>query len=174
MSHKFLTLLFLFIVLTFSLKAQDTLSTDEQIVKEAVIEWADSSLYSYNEPRFKNFVANYTDEYLMKKMRADAIDKSIERIEKSYNEGTYKGSESDYKKSIHELEVRKREALDGEKDFHPKVTSYTISFWSNILLDSGVYNHFEIIVTLNDYYEVIKTKVNSSIGDNKKGKIWYK
>lgn len=175
MTQKFLLLLCpILIMATTHVKAQDSITSDQQSVEQAILKWADSTLESYNEPRFENFVANYTDEYLMKKMRADAIEKSIERIEKSKKKGTYKGSEADYKKSIYNLELRKEEALEGEKDFHPKVTSYTISFWSNILLDSGVYNHFEFIVTLDDYYKVIKHKVNSSIGDDKKGKIRYK
>lgn len=174
MQKKSLTFFILFILLTTNSFAQDSLVSDQQKVENAIIKWADSTLESYNEPRFEKFVANYTDEYLMKKMRADAIDKSIDRVKKSYKNGSFKGTEADYKKSISELEVRKQEALEGEKDFHPKVTSYTISFWSNVLLDSGVYNNIEFIITLDDYYEVIKHKVNSTIGDDKKGKIRFK
>ena len=110
----------------------------------------------------------------MKKMRADAIDKSINRIKKSYKNGTYKGSEADFNKSIADLDQRKKEALEGEKDFHPKVTSYTISFWSNVLLDSGIHSYVEFIITLDDYFEVIKYKVNNSVGDDKKGEIRFK
>lgn len=174
MLKKSLTFFILFILLTANSFAQDSLVSDQQKVENAIIKWVDSTLESYNEPRFENFVANYTDEYLMKKMRADAIDKSIYRVKKSYKDGSFKGTEADYKKSISELEVKKQEALEGEKDFHPKVTSYTISFWSNVLLDSGVYNHIEFIITLDDYHQVIKHKINSTIGDDKKGKIRFK
>lgn len=175
MAQKFLLLLCpILIMATTHVKAQDSITSDQQSVEQAILKWADSTLESYNEPRFENFVANYTDEYLMKKMRADAIEKSIERIEKSKKKGTYKGSEATYKKSITDLELRKEEALESEKDFHPKVTSYTISFWSNVLLDSGVYNHIELVITLDDYYEVIKYKINSTIGDDKNGEIRLK
>lgn len=175
MYNKLLVLFIFVITAVMSIKAQqDTISSEHKEVQIAVIKWADSTLENYNEPRFEDFVANYTDEYLMKKMRADAIDKSINRIKKSYKNGTYKGSEADFNKSIADLDQRKKEALEGEKDFHPKVTSYTISFWSNVLLDSGIHSYVEFIITLDDYFEVIKYKVNSSIGDDKKGEIRFK
>lgn len=155
-------------------KKKDSITFEQERVEEAVINWAEENLKEFDEPRFEKFVANETDEYMIAKMRGNALDKNISRLEKQKEEGTYNGSGEDYKKAMKVLEERKKEAEENLIDFHPKVTSYKISFWANVLLDSGIHNYVEFSITLDDYYKVISHKVNSQIGDQKEGKILYK
>lgn len=149
-------------------------SADYRRVTASVIHWADSTFHDYNEPRFEHFVPHYTDEYLMTKLRGESLDKSIQRLEKAKERGTYKGTESDYQKAMQDLTDRKKSAQLNETDFRPKVTHYSIVFWSNIRLDSGIYNYVRHDIEINDSYHVIKSHISGNIGDNTKGKIIYK
>jgi hypothetical protein len=169
-------LLFSLFLLSATLYAQEkpTEDVDYTRVTAAVIRWADSTFHTYNEPRFENFVPHYTDEYLMSKMRAESLDKSIERMERSKERGTYKGTDADYEKAMKDLQERKANAILVGSDFHPKVTHYSITFWSNIRLDTGILNYVRHEIELNDNYQVVKAEITGNIGDNKKGKIVYK
>lgn len=155
-------------------KQEDSVKTDQEKVQDAVLNWAEENLKEFNEPRFEKFVADHTDEYMIAKMRGDALEKNMLRLKKQKKEDTYNGSEEDYNKAMKVLQERKKEAEENLVDFHPKVTSYKISFWANVLLDSGMHNYIEFTMTLDDYYKVVNHKVNSQIGDKKDGKIIYK
>lgn len=147
---------------------------DEVKVEAAVIKWADTTFKEYNEPRFEKYRANYTDEYLIASMRTKGIDDRISELEKQHDSGKYKGSEQDFNNTIEELNSRNKEAKKNMKDFHPKVTNYTINFWANIKLDSGILNYVNHKIILDDNYKVIKTKVIGNIGENENAKILYK
>jgi hypothetical protein len=164
----------LFISTTIVAQQKDTASVDYNRVTASVIQWADSTFHTYNEPRFENFVPHYTDEYLMAKMRAESLEKSIQRMEKSKERGGYKGTEAEYEKAMNDLKERKANAVVVGTDFHPKVTHYSITFWSNIRLDTGILNYVRHEIELNDNYQVVKAEITGNIGDNKKGKIVYK
>jgi hypothetical protein len=88
--------------------------------------------------------------------------------------GRYPGSEQEFTNTIEDLKDRRNEAEENNKDFHPKVTNYMISFWANIRLDSGVLNYIEHKLILNDNYEVVKSKIVGSIGDNENAKVVYR
>jgi hypothetical protein len=175
---KYFTALLL-IIFTWSSSAQiksSTVSKDEnqQKVEKAVLSWADSTFKEYNEPRFEKYRANYTDEYLIASMRVQSIDRSISDIRKQYTMGRYPGSEQEFTNTMEDLKDRREEAEENNKDFHPKVTSYIITFWANIRLDSGILNYIEHKIILNDNYEVIKSKIVGSIGDNENAKVVYR
>lgn len=156
-------------------KQQTQEKSQSQInVEEAVIQWADSTLDDYNEPRFEKFFADFTDEYTMAKLRMKSLEDNITRLKKQKDKGTYNGSEEDFRKAMEVLESRKEEAEKQFKDFHPKVKNYTIHFWANVRLDSGVHNYVEFKMVVDDYYHVVSHEVVSKIGDNKNAKIVYK
>jgi len=182
MIMKIFTLFFAVVFCSGSFYAQSLITKEESKlvdesrmkVEKAVIKWANDSLDDYNEPRFEKFVADYTDEYTMAKLREKSLEDNISRLKKQKEKGSYNGSEEDYRKAIEVLENRKIEAADQLKDFHPKVKNYTINFWANVRLDSGVHNYVEFIMLVDDYFNVVSHKVNSQIGDNKNAKIVYK
>ena len=147
---------------------------DQERVEAAVIKWADSTFKEYNEPRFEKYRANYTDEYLIASMRVKSINRRISELRKEYTMGTYSGSEQEFTDTMEDLKKRKKEAQANNQDFHPKVTNYVISFWANILLDSGVLNYVQHKLILDDDYNVIRTSIIGSIGDNSNAKIVYR
>lgn len=169
----------LLIIFTWASSAQNRSSStpkdeDQQKVEKAVLLWADTTFKEYNEPRFEKYRANYTDEYLIASMRVQSIDRSISDIRKQYTMGRYPGSEQEFTNTMDDLKDRRNEAEENNKDFHPKVTNYIISFWANIRLDSGVLNYIEHKLILNDNYEVVKSKIVGSIGDNENAKVVYR
>lgn len=175
---KYFTALLLFFSVLVSTaqitKSSTTKDEDQQHVEKAVIEWADSTFMEYNEPRFEKYRANYTDEYLIASMRVKSIDRRISEIRKEYTMGKYQGSEQEFTNTMEDLKKRRKEAKENNKDFHPKVTNYVITFWSNIKLDSGVFNYVQHKIILNDNYEVVKSKIVGNIGDNENAKIVYR
>lgn len=143
-------------------------------VEAAVIEWASATLDDYNEPRFEKYHADYTDEYTMASLREKSLEDNIRRLEKQKEKGTYNGSEEDYRKAMEVLVQRKKEAAEALENFHPKVKNYTISFWANVRLDSGVHNYIEFKMVVDDYFNLVSHEVISQIGDNKNANIVYK
>jgi hypothetical protein len=154
---------------------QDEKRDEDQIkVGKSIINWADSTFKKYNEPRFEKYRANFTDEYLMASLRAGGIDDRISELRKQYTSGKYTGSETEFTNIMEDLKSRRKEAEKNMQNFHPKVTNYVISFWANILLDSGVLNYVNHKIILDDNYRVIKTKIVGNIGDNENAKIAYR
>jgi hypothetical protein len=147
---------------------------DQIRVQQAVITWADSTFYNYDEPRFEQFIPHYTDEYRMASMRVESIEKSIARLKNTKDRGTYRGTDQEFNNTLKELEVRKSEAEANNQDFRPKVTHYSIVFWANIKLDSGIFNYVRHELELNDDYRVTKSVISGNIGDNSKGNIIYR
>src|SRR5690554_4850222 len=73
--------LFLFPFLLCAQEANDEID-DFSKVKSAILAWADTTFYDYNEPRFENYRANYSDEYLIATMRVKSIERSIKNLKK--------------------------------------------------------------------------------------------
>lgn len=143
-------------------------------INSKVIEWADSTFYKYDEPRFEEHRAFYTEEYQMAFMRVSSYDKSISRLEKSKENGNFKGTSEEYNQNILDISERKKDAEKNLKDFHPKVTHYSVIFWANIKLDSGIFNYVQHEIHLNENLHVINNKIIGNIGDNSDAKIIYK
>src|SRR5690554_6369134 len=120
-----------------------------------MLAWADTTFYDYNEPRFENYRANYSDEYLIATMRVKSIERSIKNHKKTYSSGYYKESDETYKKSFEELEARKNEAVASSYNFMRKVDNYEITFWANIKLDSGFHNNINQRFVLNIKFTII-------------------
>lgn len=146
----------------------------QEKVESSVLNWAANTLDEFDGPRFEKFRADYTDEYTMAQLRIKSLDDNIARLKKQKQKGTYNGSEEDYRKAMEVLLERKNEAEEKLIDFHPKVKNYTIHFWANVRLDSGVQNYVEFQMIVDDYFSVTQHEVISMIGDNKNAKIVYK
>src|SRR5690554_7739044 len=100
--------LFLFPFLLCAQEANDEID-DFSKVKSAILAWADTTFYDYNEPRFENYRANYSDEYLIATMRVKSIERSIKNLKKTYSSGYYK--ESDERSEEHTSELQSRPHL---------------------------------------------------------------
>lgn len=146
---------------------------DQKKVESAIIAWADTTFKDYNEPRFEKFRANYTDEYLIASMRVKSIERRMSKLRKEYTMDKYKGTEREFTRTMEDLKKRRKEAEAKNENFRPKVTNYTIHFWANIKLDSGIHNYVEHKIVLNDGYQVVKSSVVGSIGDSKDANILY-
>ncbi len=146
---------------------------DQKKVESAIIAWADTTFKDYNEPRFEKFRANYTDEYLIASMRVKSIERRMSKLRKEYTMDNYKGTEKEFTRTMEDLKKRRKEAEAKNENFRPKVTNYTIHFWANIKLDSGIHNYVEHKIVLNDGYQVVKSNIVGSIGDNKDANILY-
>lgn len=147
---------------------------DKISIVKAVNKWADSTFFKYDEPRFENFIAHYTDEFIIASMRSGSLDKSMKRLAVSKEKGTFNGTENDYENIMNDLLKRKKEANATLVNFTPKVTHYSVVFWANIKLDSGIYNYVKHEIQLNEKFAVIKSEIIGNIGDNSDGKIIYK
>lgn len=172
------SLFLLFIVFSISLNASSQVAEPNEYDKASIVKtvnsWADSTFFDYDEPRFENFVAHYTDEFIMASLRSGSFDKSIKRLASSKEKGTYKGTDSEYDEAMKELVKRKEEANAALLNFSPRVTHYSVIFWANIKLDSGIYNYVKHEIHLNEKFVVVKSEIVGNIGDNTKGKIIYK
>jgi hypothetical protein len=149
-------------------------NSDKAIIIRSVKQWADTTFFKYDEPRFENFTAHYTDEYIIASLRTGSIEKSIKRLVTSKEKGTYTGSEEEYSRTLKDLEQRKEDSQIALLNFTPKVTHYTVVFWANIKLDSGIYNYVKHALQLNPLFEVVGSEITGNIGDNSKGTIIYK
>lgn len=173
MKHILLQFLFLGITSVSFAQVAEPNDYDKAAIVKAVNAWADSVFFKYDEPRFENFIAHFTDEYIIASMRSGSIDKSIRRLKSSKEKGTYTGTESDYEKTMAELKKGKEDATNALVNFTPKVTHYSVIYWANIKLDSGIFNYVKHEVHLNDRFQVVKSEIVGNIGDNSKGKIIY-
>jgi hypothetical protein len=174
---KYQVLLFSFFILItdeFVCQVAEPNEMDKASIVKAVNSWADSTFFKFDEPRFEHFVAHYTDEFIIASMRSGSLNKSIKRLEAAKEKETFEGSESDYDEAMSDLLKRKDEAHAALINFSPKVTHYSVIFWANIKLDSGIYNYVKHEVFLNEQFNVVKSDIVGNIGDNSSGKIIYK
>lgn len=136
---------------------------EKKLTKEAVIVWADNTFKEYDNPRFENFVAHYTDEYLMMKMRIEMLEKRKEKLDSTQKEDI---------KNI-DLQIEKVEEILTEMD--EKVTHYEIDFWANILTNDGITVQYCHKIKLDNAYKVVSFEETSSIGKKSQStRIRYK
>jgi len=171
---KLLVFIFsIFIAFTSFNQVSEPSDIEKTAIIKAVNAWADSTFFKHDEPRFENFIAHYTDEFIMASMRSGSLDKTMKRLAASREKGTYKGTDSEYEKAMEDLQKRKEEAHAALLNFTPRVTHYSVIFWANIKLDSGIFNYVKHEIQLNEKFTVVKSEIAGNIGDNSKGKIIY-
>lgn len=174
MKHISLFLLYLLISSRIISQVTEPTEYDKTAIVKAVNSWADTTFFRYDEPRFENFMAHYTDEFIIASLRSGSLDKSIKRLALSKEKGTYIGTEIEYEQAMEDLLNRKEEAKSALINFYPKVTHYSVIFWANIKLDSGIYNYVKHEIHLSEKFSVVKSEIVGNIGDNSTGKIIYR
>lgn len=171
--------LFFGLLCLFSFHNHDLIDSteDEKKVKKAVEKWVDKNIYKWEGQKFDKFHAFYTEEYEMESIKIKMYTSQLENLERRKKMGKYTGSDDEFeaeKKSLKEKVDKTKEELKG---FKPKVTHYEIYMWSNVQTKRGITVFMEIYFKLNDDYEVISHRINSSIGGEKdpsKNEIIYK
>lgn len=122
------------------------------LTKEAVISWADKTFKEYDNPRFENFVAHYTDEYLMMKMRVGMLEKRKTKIDTTQTE------------EIEKIDNQIERVKQSLRDMDEKVTHYGIDFWANILTNDGITVQYRHSIKLDNDYKVVSFEETSAIG----------
>lgn len=151
-----------------------TLNSDEERVQKAIISWADSIFYQYEEYRFEQFHAEYTDAYQIATLRLKMYQGKQDNLEKSKAKGFYKKTDAEYEKELHDLATKNNELKKIIENFKNKVEFYQILFWSNIKTNQGITVYYSHLVTLDNNYKVTSATIKSEIGKkNEKTKILY-
>ncbi|MFT5822769.1 MAG: hypothetical protein ACI8ZM_004026 [Crocinitomix sp.] len=172
-----MTTLFLLIQLSFlnpGIPTDIDSSEDETKVQTAVVSWADNSFLSHSNYKFEHFKAFYTDNYFIQTKRIELYEEKSAELKQKKASGMYTGSEENYSADLNKFKraVEKSKAIVKTID---RVTYYQIHFWTNIQTKDGITVYYEIIVKLDNDYEVIEAIENSSIGKkNEDSKIAYK
>lgn len=147
---------------------------DQAKVEQACVNWADSTFSMHESYKFTYFKAFYTDEFTIQEMRIDLYKEKIQALDSQKNNGTFKGTEAEYEEARQSMVSAYEKAL---ASFNPenRADHYITHFWTNIQTNDGITVYYELIVKLDNDYNVIEAVENSSIG-KKEGasKIAYK
>lgn len=150
-------------------------SEDQKKVEKLVVEWADASFVKHENYKFEHFKAFYTDEYFIHTMRIEMYEEKITDLKKRKETGSYSGTEEQYKEELGQLEGALKKAMDADASGIKKVTHYQVHFWSNIQTVDGITVYYELIVKLDNDYQITEAIENSSIGKkSSETKIVYK
>ena len=125
---------------------------EKALTEKAVLSWADDTFKEYDNPRFENFVAHYTDEYIMMKMRVEMLEKRKAKLDTTDTEAI-----DDIDQQIEKVNT----ILD---EMEVKVTHYEIDFWANILTNDGITVNYCHKIKLDNNYKVVSFEETSAIG----------
>lgn len=147
---------------------------DERLVKENVLKWADSVFYFYEEYRFEQFHAFYTEEYQIAQLRAEMYHDKLANLEKLKRKGFYKKTDAEYEKEHEDLVIKNKELKDEVVNYPNKADYYQILFWSNIKTNHGITVYYSHQVKLDNSFTVTGAEIKSEIGKkNDKTVILY-
>lgn len=172
------TLIFLLLISIYSINPQtNNLNadlTEQESVENAVTAWASTNFIYHEGEKFEQFRPFYTEEYSIQELRIEAYTEKIALVKEKKQAGTYTGSEDDYAKEIKKLE----DALTHANELllqAQRIDYFQIHYWTNIQTDDGITVYYELILKLNQNYEIIEALENSSIGKKSAAsKIAYK
>lgn len=160
-------MLYLFLLAAFLNTATQTDIGEEEIdrkkVEAATVAWADSTFLSHEEYKFTYFKPFYTDEYFIYEMRIGMYKERIAELDDRKENGVYDGTEEKFEAERKTFTVALEKAKAANTNFD-RAESYLTHFWTNIQTDDGITVYYEIIVELNNDYQVVKAIENSSIG----------
>lgn len=149
-------------------------STDETIVKEHVVKWADTIFYYYDNPRFEQFHAQYTEEYEISQLRIEMYESKLKNLEKLKAKGFYKKTDEEYEAEHAALVTKIADLKVAEENIEQKAEYYQILFWANIKTNQGLTVYYSLDVRLNDDFNVTSHEIKSEVGKkNDKTKILY-
>lgn len=152
-------------------------SEDEKKVMKAVEKWMEKKIYKWEGKKFDKFHAFYTDEFEMESIKVKMYTSQLENLDRRMKAGKYAGTEEELEAEKKTLKEKIQTTKDQLKDFKPRARHYEIYLWSNIHTNKGSTVYMELYFKLNDDYEVISHRINSSIGGEKdpsKNQIIYK
>lgn len=152
-------------------------SEDKRKVEEAVLKWCDKNLQSYEGKKFEKFHPFYTEEYEMENIKVNMYESQLENLERRKKAGKYTKSEEDFLSEKQAIEDKIKKTKEALFSFRPKVTYYEVYLWSNIKNKNGKPIFMQLYFKLDDDYNIISHKINSSIGgesDPSKNQIMYK
>jgi hypothetical protein len=139
-------------------------SQDRIKVEKAVVTWADATFYAHTNYKFENFRAEYSEDYFIAFMRAQAYKERVTDLETEKSSGQYRGTQAEYDteyKTLNDEYLKIQAAADN----HPnRADYYLIHFWSNIQTTDGITVYYEHIMKLDNAYQVIEATINSAIG----------
>ncbi len=172
------TLILLFFTSFYSINPQtnylNTDLTEEERVKNAVTVWSSTIFISHKGEKFEQFRPFYTEEYSIQELRIEAYTEKIALIKAKKLDGTYTGSEEDYTKEIKKLE----DALTHANELLlqvQRIDYFQIHYWTNIQTVDGITVYYELILKLDQNFNIQEALENSSIGKKSTGsKIAYK
>jgi hypothetical protein len=151
------------------------MNDDKTTVQNSVISWADSTFYHHEEFRFEQYHADYTEPYQIARLKLEMYQGKQENLEKTKQKGFYKKTDADYEKEHHDLVEMNTKLKATVDNFKNKANSYQILFWSNITTNQGPTVYYSHLITLNNDFKVISSKIKSQIGKkNDATKILYK
>lgn len=151
-------LLLVFTSLTFLVISQENDNYQSKI-EVVILEWADTTFSLYKAPEFKNYKADFTEEFLMMRMREKEIQssKAVQQKEKMtarkapVNQESIEVKEGENK---NEIKAKKEESIVDK--FHPKVKSYEITFTADVQNEDSSFEKVVYKFILDDYFNVIK------------------
>jgi hypothetical protein len=139
-------------------------SQDRIKVEKAVVAWADATFYSHTNYKFENFRAEYSEDYFIAFMRAQAYKERVTDLETEKSSGQYRGTQAEYD-SEHKTLTDEYLKIQATADNHPnRADYYLIHFWSNIQTTDGITVYYEHIMKLDNAYQVTEATINSAIG----------
>ena len=153
---------------------EQQIEKDERVVRDKVLEWADSVFYFHEDYRFENFHAHYTDEFYIVMLRSDQYKKKIERLELAKKKKTYQGSDENYETELLGLKMKYKKFQVIVDSFTSRIKYVEILFWSNIKTKHGYSVYYAHRFKLSNDYFVMAAIIKSSIGNRSdENKIIY-
>lgn len=156
-----------FAFFSFTLSEPDTSEQDSEETKVmlAVENWANSTFYKNDGKKFERFYADYSDEFYIYKLKIEMYEKKLRTITNQQKNGSYPKGEEDYKKESTELTNKIASFSKMAANVKPKVSQYTIKYWTNVQMSNGILMYYSFNLVLDDDYKVISHKIVDKIGD---------
>ena len=165
---------FLIIALVFTtdvILGQDSLVQSK--AQNSILNWANSALESYNNPRFEKMELEYSSEEQSNiLMREEYIAYKNELILR-YESGELSKTQEQFDKDTTEIQLE-IEMLDSTiADSKHNFKSITYYMWANVLTTKGSTVYYQFEFKLDENYEVIAFKESGSVGKQEDAEVVY-
>jgi hypothetical protein len=140
-------------------------NVEESKVRSAVENWASSTFYKNDGKKFERFYADYSDEFYIYKLKIEMYEKKLRTISTQQKNGSYPKSNEEFNKESTDLTNKIASFNEMAASVKPKVSQYTIKYWTNVQMSNGILMYYSFNVVLDDDYKVISHKIVDKIGD---------
>ena len=144
---------------------QEQLGIDNRIVKQKVLEWADSVFYFHEGYKFEKFEAHYTEDFYLMMLRLDQYKQGVLKLKDEQEQGYYVGSNSDYLEELAELKRKYKKFKYFVDSFELRSKYFEIVFWSNIQTKHGYMVYYSHKFKLSNDYVVMSSTIKDAIGN---------